>query len=96
MVDEAEGRRRAVIGRGSEKAEKPVSGCGRRVRNWLSLADRREWEVVKTREFRSGRRGDYMLSGTLLVTARRAGGHTPWLRDPFLPHRCLTRFGLFR
>ena len=50
MVDEAEGRRRAVIGRGSEKAEKPVSGCGRRVRNWLSLADRREWEVVKTRE----------------------------------------------
>ena len=61
MVDEAEGRRRAVIGRGSEKAEKPVSGCGRRVRNWLGSAGRREWEVVKTGEIGSGRRGDYML-----------------------------------
>ena len=61
MVDEAEGRRCAVIGQESEKAEKPVSGCGRRVRNWLDSAGRRGWEVVKTGEIGGGRRGDYML-----------------------------------
>ena len=61
MVDEAEGRRREVIGRGSEKAEKPVSGCGRRVRDWLGSACWRGWEVVITGEIGSGSRGDYML-----------------------------------
>jgi hypothetical protein len=61
MVDEAEGRQCAVIGRGSEKAERPVSDCGRRVRNELGSACRRGWEVVKTGEIGSGRSGHYML-----------------------------------